>query len=496
MTRIQLVFVDSPTPITRSFGFSLLPNCSLCSMKIADRIFFFVSKSKSQEAFLSLILLTVVGMSVLTEGLGLSNTLGAFLAGVLLSETKYRYQIESDIVPFRGLLLGLFFITVGFSIDCSLLIREWQKIASFVFALLATKAAIITGLCRGPFQMSLSQGLQAGLLLSQGGEFAFVCFQLAQSLHILDPATAKLLLTSTAVTMAFTPMLADLGAKVSDRLEKKSGFSHYVGDDVEAKELKKEEGLVVVCGYGRIGRVVCEVLDRKFIRYIVFEADPAKAIEARNRGLPVFFGDVSRPEVLQNFKVGSARMVVTCIADKKTTNKVVVNLKRLYPGLNIIARANDREHQQRLEKTLGVTSVMPVIADDSLLLNLPFGGAVLQTLGYQSIEVESIMDEVRRERVEKNADEKMEVEVVGKREEGEKLDPFTEALKKGEEKKALKKVGDSADVSAGTDEGSQAGVDKVEKALVEALAAKSGEAKGDPPKEEPKGDADTSAKDF
>ena len=106
------------------------------------------------------------------------------------------------------------------------------------------------------------------------------------------------------------------------------------------------------------------------------------------------------------------------------------------------------------------------------------------------------MDEVRRERVEKNADEKMEVEVVGKREEGEKLDPFTEALKKGEEKKALKKVGDSADVSAGTDEGSQAGVDKVEKALVEALAAKSGEAKGDPPKEEPKGDADTSAKDF
>lgn len=365
---------------------------------VLDRIFFVVAKSKSQEAFLALILLTVMSMSSLTEGLGLSNTLGAFLAGVLLSETKYRYQVEADIVPFRGLLLGLFFITVGFEIDTSIVMSHFPHIAALVTSLVGFKAAAITVLCMA-FKMNLPQSLQAGLLLAQGGEFAFVAFGLARRLEILTDFETKLLLTATAISMALTPVLSIVGESVAQRLESKQGFSHYVGEDGEAEEIKRDSGMVVVCGYGRIGKVVCEVLDRKLIRYIVFEVNPIKAIEARNRGLPVFYGDVSRPEVLQNFNVGNARLVITTINDRHTSNRAIVTLRRMYPDLKILARAADSDHQKRLQSTLNVMAMVPVLPEDSFLLNLPFGGAVLRGLGYPSEEVSQILEDIRKKAV-------------------------------------------------------------------------------------------------
>lgn len=145
-----------------------------------NNVFDFVAKSQSQEAFLSVILVTVLGMSSLTEGLGLSNTLGAFMAGVLLSETKYRYQVEADIAPFRGLLLGLFFMTVGFEIDLKVVRSQFGAIMSALFGLLGLKALILAGVCMG-FGLSVSNAQHVGLLLAQGGEFAFVAFGMAKS---------------------------------------------------------------------------------------------------------------------------------------------------------------------------------------------------------------------------------------------------------------------------------------------------------------------------
>jgi len=401
---------------------------------ILNRIFFVVARSKSQEAFLSLILLTVTGMSILTEGLGLSNTLGAFLAGVLLSETKYRYQVEADIVPFRGLLLGLFFITVGFSIDIGLLVSQFPKIMAMVSGVIVVKASIITALALA-FKLSISQALQAGVVLAQGGEFAFVAFGLAQRLGILSGQESKLLLTTTAISMAATPLLTELGAKVASKIESRAGYSHYVGQDTDSQELVKgDQGeLVVVCGYGRIGRVVCEVLDRKFIRYIVFEVNPQKAIEARNRDLPVFFGDVSRPEVLKNFDIGAAKMVITTISDIHTANTVVVALKRMYPKVPILARAVDENHQKRLESTLDVMAVVPVLPEDALLMNLPFGGAVLKGLGYPKQEVEGILMEIRK-KAESDNEKGAVVDVIGEK----KVEEETEKKKKETEKAAIK----------------------------------------------------------
>lgn len=194
------------------------------------------------------------------------------------------------------MLLGLFFMTVGFEIDLKLISSNLPLVASLVLGLISLKAAITTLVCLS-LGLSLANAQQTGLLLSQGGEFAFVAFGMAERLGLLSPALTKLLLTTVAISMAATPALSTASAKLAARIEGKMGLSHYVGQDVEAKEIKKREGFVVVCGYGRIGRLVCDLLDKKFIPYVAFESDPSKAMEARQRGLPVFFGDVTRPEV-------------------------------------------------------------------------------------------------------------------------------------------------------------------------------------------------------
>ena len=362
-----------------------------------DRVFNFVAKSESHEAFISVILVTVLTMSNLTEGLGLSNTLGAFMAGIVLSETKYRYQVEADIAPFRGLLLGLFFMTVGFEIDMAFICSRFPQVASLVLLLLTVKTSIITGLGMAN-GLRFSTAQRVGLLLSQGGEFAFVAFSMAKAIGILEPRVSKLLLTTVALTMALTPGLYELGKWGGQKLESKSGFSHYVGSDNEGQIIKDEakDDFVVVCGYGRIGKMVCELLDKKFIPYIAFDIDPAKVIEARNRGLPVFFGDVGRPEVLKSFHVENARAAVVTTNDKSATNRAVMTLRKLYSDLNIYARAIDLSHQKRLTNTVGVTATIPILEEDSFLLSLPFGGRVLQHMGVSDEEVNILLEEIRK----------------------------------------------------------------------------------------------------
>ena len=368
----------------------------LAGRYLLNPMFKTVAKSQSQESFLGLILLTVLSMSFMTEGLGLSNTLGAFLAGVLLSETKYKYQVEADIAPFRGVLLGLFFVTVGFEIDLSLIASKLPLVSSVVVGIIAIKA-LITTLLSLAFGLSLSVSQQTGLLLAQGGEFAFVAFGLARSLGILDVPTTKLLLTSVSLTMALTPALASIGARVAKSLEEKSDFSHYLGQDREANEIKESEDFAVIVGYGAVGKVVCDLLDRKLIKYVGIELDPNKAIQARNAGLPVFYGDVARQEVADAFNVGKAKAVVVCISDQQETNRAVIALRRFFPDLKIFCRASNKDHAYRLQTTLDVAAMVPILPEDNLLLTLPFAGAVLKALGAPPEEVNAILETKRKE---------------------------------------------------------------------------------------------------
>jgi CPA2 family monovalent cation:H+ antiporter-2 len=329
------------------------------------------------------------------------NILGAFLAGLLLAETKYKYQIEADIAPFRGLLLGFFFITVGFNIDLSMIVKEAPKIAAMLTSLIVGKAAIITALSLA-FGISFANAQQSGLMLAQGGEFAFVALGIAEKSGLVEPSLCKLLLTTVALSMAATPLLAELGGSVAKKLDKERGLTYFMGQDSDAEEMKSDsKDFVLVAGYGRVGKMVCDMLDRIPVRYIALDSSPTKAIKAREKGLPVFYGDINRPEVLRNFDVGAARAVVFAIDDMSAINKAVINVRKLFPDLPLLVKAKNMQHQKRLEKMFDNIYVMsPVFQNDDVLLTLPFGGAVLQNLGMSPPEIEAILEEYRKEYME------------------------------------------------------------------------------------------------
>mmetsp|Transcript_11439 Transcript_11439/g.24778 ORF Transcript_11439/g.24778 Transcript_11439/m.24778 type:complete len:216 (+) Transcript_11439:50-697(+) len=191
----------------------------VCGKFVFDPLFDLVVSAQNQEAFVGLILSTVLGMSFLTEGLGLSNTLGSFVSGMILAASKHKEKIEAEISPFRGVLVGLFFFSVGFEIDLGLITSKFGLVASIVLGVMALKATIITGLCQ-LFGLTLGESLRAGLLLSEVSEFAFVAFRMARSHGILDEDTTKLMLTAVSLTMALTPFAEDLGSRIATSLEK------------------------------------------------------------------------------------------------------------------------------------------------------------------------------------------------------------------------------------------------------------------------------------
>jgi len=192
----------------------------VCAKFIFDPLFDLVVSSQNQEAFVGLVLSTVLGMSFFTEGLGLSNTLGSFVSGMILAASKHKEKIEAEISPFRGVLVGIFFFSVGFEIDLGLITSKFGLVASIVLGIMALKATIITGLCQ-LFGLTLGESVRAGLLLSEVSEFAFVAFRMARSHGILDEDMTKLMLTAVSLTMALTPFAESLGSRIATSLEEK-----------------------------------------------------------------------------------------------------------------------------------------------------------------------------------------------------------------------------------------------------------------------------------
>ena len=406
---IELLGKGTGTGLAKALGVAAtkaivcLSAMAFAGRKLLDPIFYLVAKSKSQEAFLSITLCVVLLMSFVTEGIGLSGTLGAFMAGLLLAETRYVNQVETDIKPFRGILLGFFFIAVGFSIDLSLLSTQPLLVAGLVSSLIASKAAITTALAV-LFGVSFSSAQQTGLMLAQGSEFAFVAFNIAEKMNVLTNYQTRLLMTSVALSMALTPFLSDVGGAVSSYIEKRSGFSHYYGGDSPAKEVKSDTAksdFVIICGFGRVGKMVADILDRKLIRYIAIDSSPRTAIDARNKGLPVFYGDINRNEILRSFNADKAKTIVVTVDDMSTTNRVVVNIRKDFPNIPLVVRAKDSSHQSRLSKMFTDIKVLtPVIPEDSVLLTLPFGGAVLQQLGVTRPEISAVLEDARKKYME------------------------------------------------------------------------------------------------
>lgn len=345
-----------------------------------------IAGTRSPELFAAATLLVVLGTAWGTAQAGLSMPLGAFLAGLMLAGTEFRHQIEADIRPVRGILLGLFFLSVGMLIDLRLVAAELPRIAALVAALILLKAAIVVALGR-IFGLAMPLAVSLGLHLAQGGEFAFVLFSLAMGTAVLPLETGQLLLGVVAVSLALTPFLATAGQRAQRLLERRGLGS----TDMTGTETQDITDHVIIAGFGRVGRTIARLLDAQGQRWLAVDLDAANVAAWRRLGLPVFFGDAGGHAVFRAVGAERARAAVITMDDAKAAAAAVGALRQNLPDLPIIVRAHDHQHLDEFAAA-GVTHVIPEMTEASLLL----GGAVLRTLGMSDDQVASAIAPFRR----------------------------------------------------------------------------------------------------
>ena len=349
-------------------------------------VFSVVASFQNSELFLATTLLVVLGTAWLTSMAGLSLALGAFIAGLLVAETEFQHQVEADITPYRGLLLGLFFMTVGMSVDYQLLIHKLWLIAGLSLGLMVIKAGIIIGLFR-LFHFRIGAAVQTGLLLSQGGEFAFVLFGLAAEKQVIGQEFTQILLVVTTVTMALTPLAAIVGKKLAEVLEKRSAPHHRIDPNELHAEAHDLDQHVIICGFGRIGQTVAKLLTAEGIGFIALDTDPLNVQIGKKRGKPVYYGDATRADVLEIVGVTRARAAIVALKDMAMAEKAVKALAATNPDLSILARTRDLEKFSQMEDA-GAHVTVSELFEGSLQL----GGALLRILGVPDHEIMRVIE--------------------------------------------------------------------------------------------------------
>lgn len=345
-----------------------------------------VAQARSAEMFTAAVLLAAVGVAALTAEFGLSMALGALLAGLLLAETEYRHQIEVDIEPFKGLLLGLFFMSVGMGIDWRNVVSNPLAVAATVSGLWLLKAMVIAGLAL-LFGKRRSVAVETGLLLGQGGEFAFVILAAATSLGVIAGGLEQHILIVAGVSMLLTPLVAQLAQRLARELERKDAASEAKDNEDSFRDC---EGHVIVAGFGRVGQMLSRALDAEGLDYVALDADAALIAKLRDRQQPVFYGDASRVEILAKAGIDHAAAVVVTMNDPAASSRIVAELHRRWPIVPIHARARDPEHARRL-KELGATYCTPETVEASIQL----ASNVLLHIGVDSEVVQRRMAEQR-----------------------------------------------------------------------------------------------------
>ncbi len=357
-------------------------------------VFRFVGSTASREMFLAFVLLVIVGTGLATEQFGLSMALGAFLAGLLFAETEYRHEIEVDIEPFKGLLLGLFFVSVGMSIDIALVAANPIWLIASVFGLYLIKSPIVYALARW-FGEPRPVALEAGLLLGQSGEFAFVVVGMAYGLGLVPNDTAQFMLIVAGITMITTPPVAHVARKLARAVEAREADRDQHDTDIPVGL----SGHVIVVGYGRVGQMLGSVLDSQELPHVGLDNDADLVARYRSAGAGIFYGDASRADMLRKFGVDQAAALVVTMDSPHTAEHVVGTARRHWPDLLIYARARDRAHAARLIDR-GASHVIPETVEASLQL----GEMVLMGVGVPDQAARRII-EARRQAEQTTVDE-------------------------------------------------------------------------------------------
>jgi glutathione-regulated potassium-efflux system protein KefB len=334
---------------------------------VLDTLLRLVARSRVKEAMTAAALLTVVGVTLIMESVGLSASLGAFIAGALLAESSYRHELEADIAPFEGLLLGIFFTAIGMSLNLGLLISEPVFIIALTVTLIAVKSLIL-------FVLGRWQGLETGpsrrlaLALSQGGEFAFVLLSVGRAAGVLGPRPSEILAVVVTLSMAMTPILLMLERLI---------FGKAVAPSRTFDPLPENDGHVVIAGFGRFGQIVARVLRAKGVPFTALDISAEQVEFVKRFGSKAFFGDASRPEVLEAAQIDKAIAFVLAIDDVEASMRTAEIVKARYPHVPIYARARDRLHALRL-LDLGVAA----LRRETFLASLDLTRALLLGLGY------------------------------------------------------------------------------------------------------------------
>lgn len=384
-----------PMPLWQSLGIAVAALAALVAAGrwLLNPLFALIARAGAREVLTAAALLVVLGAALFLDLAGLSMAMGAFLAGVLLSESAFRHQLEADIDPFRGMLLGLFFISVGMSLDLAIVVAEWQWVVGGVLAFMAVKAIGIYGIARLAGSDHRA-AVHRAALFAQGGEFAFVLYAAALGVGLFEPRISAIMTAIVILSMALTPMILIAqrrwGAPPSESME---------GID-RADGLK---GRVLFIGFGRFAQVASQALLARRIEMSLIETDVEMIRAAANFGFKIHYGDGTRLDVLHASGAASAEAILVCVDKPEAADHIVELCKSEFPHAKLFVRAFDRGHALRLVKA-GVDYQIRETFESAL----KFSGAVLTGLGHDADEVQEALDDVRD-----RDEQRVELELVG-----------------------------------------------------------------------------------
>lgn len=353
-------------------------------------LFRLVASVGMSDLFVATTLFVIVATGVAAAMAGISMALGAFVAGLLLAETEFRKAIETTIDPFKGLLLGVFFFTVGMNIDFRELARDPFWLLGGALGLIAVKSVILIALAR-LYRLSWPAALEVGLLLGPGGEFAFVGIGMATTFGLIEANVSSFTVTLTSLTMVLIPALSHVARRLAPMVREDKPL-----DPELAATPSGGSGHAIVVGYGRVGQVVCEMLDRHKFQYVAVDNDAAAVPEQRRQGRTVYYGDARNPELLKSCGLMEAATVIVTINEAAGIDEIVVQVRALREDMPIVSRARDADHARHLYQ-IGVTEAVPETIEASLLLSEAALIGLGVAMGHVVASIHEKRDEFRHE---------------------------------------------------------------------------------------------------
>jgi CPA2 family monovalent cation:H+ antiporter-2 len=374
--------------LLKSLGAVLL--IFLVGRRVVAPVFRYFARQRQPEVFMALTLLVTLGIAGATAAAGLSLALGAFLAGLLLAETEYRHEVEVTIEPFKGLLMGLFFMSVGMGINLSAFAQNYIWILASVFGLVLIKATVICLIMRKG-SLSWGKAIEGGFLLSQGGEFAFVIIGVAATTNIFPRDLAQFMLLVVSISLLFTPFFARVGHHLGQYVERKFGSQPVQEQESSPDTLS---GHVVIAGFGRVGQLLADILEKQGVTYVAVEHDAHVVAHLRKRGRKVFYGNASRPELLRKMHMQHAVALLVTMDQPAAAMHAVLAARSEYPKLPIYVRSRDEIHALELRRA-GATAVVPETLEAGLQLSF----FALNVLSIPEGQINHILDQERELRV-------------------------------------------------------------------------------------------------